>query len=299
MNCPKVLLLGNGINRAFSSNSWDELLKKFGKKEETIDNIPMTLQPIILSNNNVHEKLKEMSKDHRLYGKIDSPEMMQVLKRILEMGFDDIITTNYSYELESAAFGVERISDYMLDKIRRATTTTTHIAEGKYLIRTYNEVEFNGHKTRIWHIHGTAKNVSSIVIGHYYYGNLLANYKKYFDSVRNSYFKHQEEGKEYKTRSWLDAFVLGDVYSVGFGFDLSEFDMWWLLDRKKREKALHGKVYYYAPYWENEKNQEKYKLMECFDMIVNTNNLGTERENYKEFYKEILKSELDNEIWGI
>ncbi len=55
MNYPKVLFLGNGINRAFKSNSWDELLKEFGKKEDTVNSLPMTLQPIILSNNNVHE----------------------------------------------------------------------------------------------------------------------------------------------------------------------------------------------------------------------------------------------------
>ncbi len=202
------------------------------------------------------------------------------------MGFDDIITTNYSYELESAAYGVERITDYMLEKIRR---TTAHRAEGKYLLRTYNEVEFNGHKTRIWHIHGTAKNTSSIVIGHYYYGNLLSNYKKYFDSNGLSYQKVQETGKDYKIRSWLDAFILGDVYSLGFGFDLSEFDLWWLLDRKKFEKASHGGFYYYAPYWEREKNSVKYQLMKCFDIEVRDGKKAVSEEDYLGFYNHVIQ----------
>lgn len=48
-------------------------------------------------------------------------------------------------------------------------------------------------------------------------------------------------------RSWIDSFILGDVYILGFGMNFSEFDMWWLLNRKKREKAQHGRVYFYEP----------------------------------------------------
>lgn len=33
---------------------------------------------------------------------------------------------------------------------------------------------------------------------------------------------------------------MGEVYSVGFGFDTSEFDIWWAIERKAREKAAHG-----------------------------------------------------------
>ena len=36
---------------------------------------------------------------------------------------------------------------------------------------------------------------------------------------------------------WLDSFVLGNVNILGLGMDFSELDLWWLLNRKKRESA--------------------------------------------------------------
>ncbi len=295
MNYPKVLLLGNGINRAYESDSWEEMLKTISchdKKVEIDRDIPMTLQPIILSKNNVNEMLKSIVKEKKLYGTVRNLEMMNLLQSILEIGFDDIITTNYSYELESAAFGVSQISDYQLEKIRR---TYSNRAESKYLIYTYNEIIYKGHKNRIWHIHGAAKNYSSIVIGHYYYGNLLTNYKNYYDHVGISFLKAEEAGKEYKSKSWLDSFVLGDIYSVGFGFDFSEIDLWWLLDRKKREKASHGILHHYAPYWEGEKNKSKYELMKCYDISIHNKNPKVKDGNYVDYYKSLI-GQMNKEV---
>ena len=38
---------------------------------------------------------------------------------------------------------------------------------------------------------------------------------------------------------------MGEVYAVGFGFDPSEFDIWWAIERKAREKANHGLLHAY------------------------------------------------------
>ena len=42
-------------------------------------------------------------------------------------------------------------------------------------------------------------------------------------------------GMEMECQGWLDYFLMGDVHAVGFGFDLSEFDIWWAIERKSRE----------------------------------------------------------------
>ncbi len=34
---------------------------------------------------------------------------------------------------------------------------------------------------------------------------------------------------------------------LGFGFDVSEFDLWWLLNRKKRERSDTGGTWYFSP----------------------------------------------------
>ena len=40
-------------------------------------------------------------------------------------------------------------------------------------------------------------------------------------------------------------FLFGDIYVLGFSFDPSEFDLWWLLQRKQNEEKASGQVYFY------------------------------------------------------
>ena len=66
---------------------------------------------------------------------------------------------------------------------------------------------------------------------------------------------------------WLDSFIMGNVYILGFGFDFSELDLWWLIKQKKRENAEpHGKVIFYTP----EKIQEagKYALLSAYGVEI-------------------------------
>lgn len=82
--------------------------------------------------------------------------------------------------------------------------------------------------------------------------------------------------------SWIDAFIMGDVYVLGFGYDFSEMDMWWLLNRKKREKAHHGKVLFYGPSFGKEL---KLSLLNTYG--VQTEDLGFRAQgpDYKAFYE--------------
>ena len=55
------------------------------------------------------------------------------------------------------------------------------------------------------------------------------------------------------------------MYVLGFGYDVSEFDLWWLLDRKHREKAETGKIYFYSP--EPSTFDEKRELLKVFGKV--------------------------------
>ena len=46
--------------------------------------------------------------------------------------------------------------------------------------------------------------------------------------------------------SWVDYFLTGEVYSVGFGFDLSEIDLWWLVDCKRRHFS-NARLHIFTP----------------------------------------------------
>ena len=86
--------------------------------------------------------------------------------------------------------------------------------------------------------------------------------------------------------SWMDYFIMGDVYILGQGFDFSEFDLWWLLLRRKREKANTGKIVYYEPEYRN-----KYKLLALKALDVDTVSFGQaidetkdKNKQFREFY---------------
>ena len=83
-----------------------------------------------------------------------------------------------------------------------------------------------------------------------------------------------------ESNSWIDSFILGDIYVLGFGFGLSEFDLWWLLNRKKREKAAHGKVYFYEP--GGDKFNEKFELLKLLNVEIEHCGMPTPGETDEE-----------------
>ena len=240
---PKVLLLGNGLNLAYAKGalSWQGLLKD-GQKSDVPDNIvvPLSLEVVLRTGDRAKDMMREKSRV--LYGKV-TPELKEALDLLLCAGFDEILTTNYGYELESAAFGEEQLSNYRLKKIVRSTTGRV---DRRYLLHTYNEVYSNGAPNRIWHIHGEARKTESMVIDHYHYGSLLNRFINFYRWRGNDYAKFKNYD-EIPKESWLDAFMTGDVYILGQGFDFAEMDLWWLVNRKKLDKNAGGKIFFYEP----------------------------------------------------
>lgn len=241
---PKVLLIGNGLNLSYNrpSQSWSELLKE-GSLPGIPDNmnIPFSLEVVLRTNDRVQEKMQK--KAGELYGSM-TPELSRVLNRLLGMGFDEILTTNYSYEAEMAFLGTDTISDYRLRKLAKSTTGRI---DARYMLHSYNELASpDGRVNRIWHIHGEAKKTESMIIDHYHYGELLNRFVNFFRWRKRDY-DNFESYNDIPKESWLDAYMLGDVYILGQGMDFSEMDLWWLLNRKKLETANTGRVLFYEP----------------------------------------------------
>ena len=99
----------------------------------------------------------------------------------------------------------------------------------------------------IWHMHGEAFAAKSIVLGHYYYGNLISEYR---NDIKEYISKQKVCDEDYiiKPKSWLDYFIFGDVSIVGFSFDIAEADIWWLLDVKtavRKKYKLDNKTEFY------------------------------------------------------
>ena len=245
---PQVLLLGNGVNRAFGGGSWGQLIRDITCNQalpaDCPLHLPMPLRAVLVTGDTVGARLREAGEI--LYGKLGDPGHADMLKALLEMSFDHILTTNFSYELEAATQPDLHLSDTALRRMMRHTDGCRQ-AEAKYLFYTYALPEWKGRRTPVWHVHGEGRKSGSMILGHYSYATLLQKITAYVRQEGQRYRRESAEGGVPRIRSWADAFLFGDVYVLGFGFDVSEFDLWWLLNHKKRERGGTGKTWFFAP----------------------------------------------------
>lgn len=293
----QVLLFGNGLNQSFGCDSWKDLLLNLAINEnakvwqnDEVFQAPMPLKTIILTNNKVNTQLRKNKV--KLFGKPLTDEQVKIYLELLEIGFDEILTTNYSYELESALLCSNNVTEKSIANLLKYNKEH---AETTYLLHTYNQIVKGDKKYNIWHIHGEARKPGSMVLGHYFYGNLLNKIIDKTNKRKDAYKNKREEINQY---SWVDAFVLGDVYVLGLSLDFSEIDLWWLINRKINEKTPHGKIYFYEPI-DNRKNQqllrEKIELLKILSndgKHIEIIDLGMEikkDEDYKEFYIKAIK----------
>ena len=282
---PQVLLIGNGFGKAFGEKSWDDLLKSVKTNEcvseTTMLKLTEPLKAILLTEDRLDTVLKEVS---ATYVQKEYPqEEMALFCSLLDIGFDHILTTNYSYEIEKAAQD-HRLTERELKKLT-AHTNVGGRAEPKYLLHTFNRVKYESIDNKVWHIHGEARKPNSMILGHYYYGMLLGRYIKYLSDNGDKYAQAWKAGREINISSWLDAFILGDVYILGYGFAFSEFDLWWLLNRKKREKAPHGHTYFFSPSKANGFSERDELLRVLGAKTIDCGITKTSDVDYLSFYK--------------
>lgn len=126
----------------------------------------------------------------------------------------------------------------------------------------------------------------SIILGHDGYGRLLSR----IVSVCGDRCKYHELKKEknYAFSSWPELFLFGDVYILGLGLGISEFDLWWLLRRKQREVKASGRVYFYTN--DNEKDYRDRDLMlTALGVIINQGTLHREID-HSDFYIQAMNN---------
>lgn len=239
---PSVLLLGNGINRAYNFMSWSELLNKISDiKNLELDNVPAPLQAVILTDDNVDGKLKSISAE--LVASKAPLEEELLLQKFVNLPFDAILTTNYTYELEKAVCNDFSITPGKASRFRKITSESSNnfVKNNLYTYFSLPQIE-----KPFWHIHGEAGKVGSLILGHYYYGKLVSKMDSYLPDLMRRYSIAQKSGKDFECRSWIDYFLIGNVTILGLGMDFSEFDLWWLVNAKKR-RFPDTKITFYKP----------------------------------------------------
>ncbi len=288
--------------------------------------MPMPLKAAMLSNNSLATKMRDIVKVGDSHEKDDDEKitwqcftktnaaMRQQIQKIVRQ-FDYILTTNYSYEIEMSLLDTDDLTPEKIAKLMNYHEINH--AQTQFLINTFNLVD----STPIWHIHGEARKPDSMIIGSAYYGKLLRRCVERIDgplsgSREKTENKRTPTGKEQefkrnikmkrpqKIGSWIDAFVLGNVYILGLGMDFSEADLWWLVDYKANNSVFCGKTFYFEPKHEARNNciadmatdcpnvQAFIDGKKCRDFLLDTyqvvlddlNVMIHNKEDYKAFY---------------
>ena len=240
---PAVLLVGNGLNRCMGDDTtWDNAILKLAKDDAILDKIKRLDYSIRATVTADEDDSKRWQRYVKLFDNdfkyFDNP----LLKNLLNVPFDAVLTTNYTYELENALDDNYPHSDH---KENWACTTAANYSTGKQpdsvrLLNTFNRLKNeDGRDVDIWHIHGEVRDPASMILTHEEYGRLVT------ELVREEENEHNEG--EILFDSWQDYFIYGDLYILGQGVNFAEFDLWWMLSRRRREKTGHGRTFYYAP----------------------------------------------------
>lgn len=231
-NHPQCLLLGNGINRLFNDPSWEMLIKdeldysQSAVTYEEIRSMPSTMQIVVATNDSVNDRMRVLSE--KLAALNMQKERESFLQKMLDIPVDDILTTNYSFELEIAdrkKLSKRQYSSHLQD---------TFDLEAKHkAFRLYQFYETSKGK-RIWHVHGDIAKPDTMLMGHYYYAKQLKAIQDCVAKAVRRYTICQRQGEEFRSFSWVDQFLTGDIYILGLGMYLYESDLWYLLCCKKR-----------------------------------------------------------------
>lgn len=316
---PQILLIGNGVERAYGSADWDRLIDlidvcKFDEEtRDKINKLPFPVRYELLAtpeNAPAHFQQDDMDAEEKrmadamrtLLPSRDTRERdkkqkyNELFKWLPDLGVDHIFTTNYSYcpeegyypnrefEKESVRKNLRFNLNPQTDKKGRPSPENRFRLHSGYIVR---KSEKNAKEVGIWHIHGECGAPTSVILGHDKYGRLL----KRIISVCDDEIKYKKIiGKHdtYEFRSWPELFLFGDIYVVGFGFAECEFDLWWLLRRKQREIYADGKVYFY----EHDKRDvpsAKQILLAAHGVEIQYNEFSGENDKFKEFYEQAFE----------
>ena len=318
---PQILLLGNGLERACGGDDWKKLLNRVdvrytdgngnvlkqyeAERKRLEDALPFPLlyellatlphSPAQLTPEELdaeEQRLVAMMKE-LLAAPIDIDWKYQLFKELPNLGMDHIFTTNYSY-IPEKAFWPRGSFAQPRNRSRfrfHFGTETNQVGKRKrelhYRLHTGYRFRTADRPVGIWHIHGECSVPGGVVVGHDRYGRLLTRIVNCCGEI--DFEERVKDKPHYDFRSWPELFLFGDIYVLGFGFADCEFDLWWLLRRKQREKYGDGWVYYYDHDPANARDAHQL-LLEAHGVKMLRNPFSDGRkESFKDFYAEALK----------
>ena len=297
---PQILLIGNGLERGDGQPEWSALidaLRAPGREpitKEEKERIPFPLlyqlestpkpAPSVLGADDVKAEEQRLAEGLKCLKHSANP----LLARLPAVGADHFFTTNYPYSLEAAFFPKR---DFQKPHSRSAVrfSLVPPDRDGKqhreqhYRLHTgYEAKNLDGSRVGLWHIHGETGVPKGIVVGHDRYGRLLSR----MEQLCGKEIARTGDDSPRPFLSWPDLFLFGDVYVLGMGFAPCEYDLWWLLRRKQRERYADGKVYFFGNSSGDDSSLRE-RLLEAHGVQINP--FGVKKQvDYTAFYNMAL-----------
>ena len=292
-----ILLIGNGLNQLTKcAPNWVKLLGKAAWDQgiSDVSSLSMSMGYEKLearaSGKSSLEIKRGIADDLRRQTEEKLPlPAKSILREFLSLPVTEILTTNYDYVLE------------MTLEPSFVPARTTH--ERLY---SRERTRHAGDKL-VTHIHGECRYPESICLGFEHYAGTLEKTRSLLTcstSVKDKSDPHRfalydylnQLGNDQAYKSWLFRFFSEDIYIVGFGLDMSEIDIWWLLSyRAKLIREGKVPVANHIVYYETDSDvknkhrlkdiKEKQELLEAF----NTEVKSIMGRGYLDKYKQILK----------
>ncbi|MGB4627231.1 MAG: hypothetical protein WBI36_05450, partial [Erysipelotrichaceae bacterium] len=182
---PKILFIGNGCY--YNPNfDWSEVIFNY------VDNpivkglskhVPNTIK-VLPADMNKESHKKRLSRAFKNYEYLNNSKLMKLID---SGGFDTILTTNYTYDIEC---DIDNNFDKIVNKTKKYARTSANRLDQKYLIKTHNAIKncFQDKRTiNIWHVHGELRNSNSIILSHDAYGGLVGKITQYINESQNNY----------------------------------------------------------------------------------------------------------------
>lgn len=287
----KVFLIGNDINNATASYSWENLLKDLTKYAglKTLPNMlnkpfPLLYEEIILKTL-AEGKIQENDLKKFIASKVTLLEPNNIHHAIAAMGIQHIFTTNYDCTLEQAFNG-------RIGKIKNIGC----VKEVLFSLFRKNQIG----KTNFWHIHGVSTHAQSITLGFEHYGGYLQHMRNYvvagtkdtYKGIRFSPLELRIKKNKITHASWIDYFFTHDIEIFGLNLDVVEVHLWWLLTYRARMKATNkltitNRIRYFYPKQYEVSSRHKLELLKaCGVEVIGLPMKDGDRIGY---YEKVLK----------
>ena len=280
---PQVILFGNGLNYQDES-SWKEILRKSANEGVETGSfwdddkllIPNSVYSVATGSEDDNERHRKLVKAFADYC-YDDLSILEVLTRI---NADAFLTTNYTYDLESAiVYHYFEKSKDTKSKKRFFISSANHYSE-KYHVHTFNSI---GGRS-VWHLHGELDKPQSLVITLDEYLREIGKLLEYNKQVGN---KYEENSSSFSIKSWLDYFIIADVHILGLSMDFSELDLWWAINRRRRESGDNGQIYYYGYKTVEQQELVKRNVMSLMGVKI-MDDYELKDGDYKSLYQRII-----------